>query len=117
MALSRRNVIIAAIAAFTFLGFFQGQAVAQQNFITVASTTSTEHPSSVDQSQATSTPGEPPSTGQPSATDPTGAAQQPSSEGQQQEPPPTETEGASFQGISQRLDDDTIDFITRLPFP
>lgn len=42
MTLSRRNVITAAIAAFTLLGFFQGQAVAQQNFITVASTTSTE---------------------------------------------------------------------------
>ena len=41
MALSRRNVISAAMVAFTLLGL-QGVAVAQQNFITVASTTSTE---------------------------------------------------------------------------
>ena len=41
MALSRRNVIAAAIVAFTLLGL-QGAAFAQQNFITVASTTSTE---------------------------------------------------------------------------
>jgi tungstate transport system substrate-binding protein len=41
MALSRRNVIAAAIVALALLGL-QGPAVAQQNFITVASTTSTE---------------------------------------------------------------------------
>ena len=41
MALSRSNVIAAAIVALALLGL-QGQAVAQQNFITVASTTSTE---------------------------------------------------------------------------
>ena len=41
MALSRRNVIAAAIAAFALLGL-QGTAAAQKNFITVASTTSTE---------------------------------------------------------------------------
>ena len=41
MALSRRNVIGAAIVALALLGL-QGPAVAQQNFITVASTTSTE---------------------------------------------------------------------------
>jgi tungstate transport system substrate-binding protein len=41
MALSRRNGIGAAIVAFALLGL-QGSAVAQQNFITVASTTSTE---------------------------------------------------------------------------
>ena len=41
MALSRRNVIAAVIVALALLGL-QGPAVAQQNFITVASTTSTE---------------------------------------------------------------------------
>ena len=41
MALSRSNVIAAAIVALALLGL-QGPAVAQQNFITVASTTSTE---------------------------------------------------------------------------
>jgi tungstate transport system substrate-binding protein len=41
MALSRRNVIAAAIVGLSLLGL-QGTAVAQQNFITVASTTSTE---------------------------------------------------------------------------
>jgi len=41
MALSRRNVIVAAIVGLYLLGL-QGAAVAQQNFITVASTTSTE---------------------------------------------------------------------------
>ncbi len=41
MTLSRRNVIAAAIVALALLGL-QGPAVAQQNFITVASTTSTE---------------------------------------------------------------------------
>jgi tungstate transport system substrate-binding protein len=41
MALSRRNVIGAVIVALALLGL-QGPAVAQQNFITVASTTSTE---------------------------------------------------------------------------
>lgn len=41
MALSRSRVITAAIVAFTLLGL-QGAAFAQQNFITVASTTSTE---------------------------------------------------------------------------
>jgi tungstate transport system substrate-binding protein len=41
MALSRRNVIAAAIVGLSLLGL-QGAAVAQQNFITVASTTSTE---------------------------------------------------------------------------
>jgi HMG (high mobility group) box len=88
------------------------------------STTSTDQPSSTDEPQAAddpqtaSTPGEPPSTEQPSETDPAEAAtQEPSSEEKQEEPSPTETEGSAFQGISQRLDDDTIDFITRLPFP
>ncbi len=41
MALSRSNVIAAVIVALALLGL-QGPAVAQQNFITVASTTSTE---------------------------------------------------------------------------
>ncbi len=41
MALSRRSVIGAAIIAISLMGL-QGVAVAQQNFITVASTTSTE---------------------------------------------------------------------------
>ena len=41
MALSRRNVTAAVIVAFSLLGL-QGPSVAQQNFITVASTTSTE---------------------------------------------------------------------------
>ena len=41
MTLSRRNVIAAVIVALALLGL-QGPAVAQQNFITVASTTSTE---------------------------------------------------------------------------
>jgi tungstate transport system substrate-binding protein len=41
MALSRRNLIAAAIVGLSLLGL-QGAAVAQQNFITVASTTSTE---------------------------------------------------------------------------
>jgi len=41
VALSRRNVIAAAIVGLSLLGL-QGAAVAQQNFITVASTTSTE---------------------------------------------------------------------------
>jgi len=42
MALSRRNVIQGAMVALAMLGLSQGPAFAQQNFITVASTTSTE---------------------------------------------------------------------------
>ena len=42
MALSRRNVLQGAIVALTMLGLQQGPAFAQQKFITVASTTSTE---------------------------------------------------------------------------
>lgn len=42
MALSRRNVFQGAIVALMMLGLLQGPAFAQQKFITVASTTSTE---------------------------------------------------------------------------
>jgi tungstate transport system substrate-binding protein len=42
MALSRRNLIQGAFVVLTMLGLLQGPALAQQNFITVASTTSTE---------------------------------------------------------------------------
>jgi hypothetical protein len=47
----------------------------------------------------------------------TGDVQQPPPQEQLPEQPATDSATASFQGISQRLDDDTIDFITRLPFP
>lgn len=42
MALSRRNWLKGALVALTMLGLQQGSALAQQKFITVASTTSTE---------------------------------------------------------------------------
>ena len=42
MALSRRNWLQGALVALTLLGLQQGSALAQQKFITVASTTSTE---------------------------------------------------------------------------
>ncbi len=42
MALNRRTALKGAIAAVALIGGFQGTAIAQQKFITVASTTSTE---------------------------------------------------------------------------
>jgi type II secretory pathway pseudopilin PulG len=103
-----------------FLQQQQHQYLQQQRTTTQQqSTKSTEHPTPSDQPQESSTPaGATSSAGQPVVADPAGAASQQASEGQGlEEPSPTDTEGSSFQGISQRLDDDTIDFITRLPFP